>query len=349
MTDQLDRPLRLGVIGCGRISQAAHLPAIAKTAAVELVGVSDTSAQLAHGVAAKYDVPAYSQTTDLLAQRPDAVLIAVPDRFHHPVGMTALEAGAHVLIEKPAAATSAEARELVDLAAAKGRKLQVGSMRRHDPGIAYARAAVPELGELLSVTNWYRIQGQLRPPTEATLFPAMVVDDDVRQTEAGFKADRAHYLLNTHGAHVFDGLRGLVGEFSTLRAQFAQSGRDCSWHGTGRLAGGGLATFEITADIHAEYAEGIELHGEHGRISIRSYFPFFRRTSSVRVHLERTGETRVPEFGASDPYQRQLEAFARSIVSDTPTDPSGADGVAALRLIEAVRDSVAQDGKPVTP
>ncbi|MFD2082324.1 Predicted dehydrogenase [Actinopolymorpha cephalotaxi] len=343
-------PLRLGVIGCGRISQAVHLPAIAKTGAVTLVGVGDTSPQLAQGVAAKYDVPAFATVEELLGQaHPDAVLVAVPDRFHHPVVTAALNAGAHVLVEKPAAATSAQAAELADLADASGLKLQVGAMRRHDPGIAYARAAVPRLGALLSVSSWYRIQSRLRPPTEAALFPAMVVDDDVRRTEAEFKADRAHYLLNTHGAHVFDGLANLAGVPTSVRAQFAGHGRDCSWHGTGRLPGGGLASFEITADIHADYAEGMDLHGEYGQVSIRSTFPFFRQASTVRVHLERDGETRVPVFGAADPYQLQLEAFAAAIATNGPVDPSGADGVTALRLIEAVRDSAAADGKEVTP
>ncbi|GAA2755091.1 Gfo/Idh/MocA family protein [Actinopolymorpha rutila] len=343
-------PLRLGVIGCGRISQAVHLPAIAKTDAFTLVGVGDTSPRLAQGVAAKYAVPAFATVEDLLDQaRPDAVLVAVPDRFHQPVVTAALNAGAHVLVEKPAAATSAQAAELADLADTRGLKLQVGAMRRHDPGIAYARAAVPRLGTLLSVSSWYRIQSRLRPPTEAALFPAMVVDEDVRRTEAGFKSDRAHYLLNTHGAHVFDALANLVGAPSTVRAQFAGHGRDCSWHGTGRLPDGGLASFEISADIHADYAEGMDIHGEYGQVSIRSTFPFFRRASTVRVHLERDGETRSPVFGAADPYQLQLEAFAAAIATDGPANPSGADGVTALRLIEAVRDSAAADGKEVAP
>ena len=54
----------------------------------------------------------------------------------------ALQAGLHVLIEKPAAVTSTEAGDLLDMAEKLGRKVQVGAMRRHDPGIQYARAAI---------------------------------------------------------------------------------------------------------------------------------------------------------------------------------------------------------------
>ncbi len=345
-------PLRLGVVGCGRIAQVAHVPAVMKAAGVELTGVSDPSPALATGVAGRYGVIGYTDTAELLASGVDAVVVAVPDRLHLPLGTQALEAGKHVLVEKPAAATSAEAAQLADLAAAKGLKLQVGAMRRHDPGMAYARAATADLGRIFSLSCWYRIPARLRPPTEAALFPPLVVDEGVRAKEAEFKADREGYLLRTHGAHVFDTLRFLVGELAGVRAQVVRRDRDFSWHGTGRLSAdspdsGGLVTFEISADVHGDYAEGIEIYAERGHVSIRSYFPFFRRASSVRVFLERTAETRQPSFGACDPYQRQVEAFAHAVTCDTTTDPCGADGVAALRLIEAVATSAAIDGEEV--
>jgi predicted dehydrogenase len=66
------------------------------------------------------------------------------------------------------------------------------------------------------------------------------------------------------------------------------------------------------------------------------------------VFVESTGEITAPVYGGSDPYQRQVEAFAAAIAADTGTDPDGRDGVAALRLIEAVADSAANDGKEVT-
>src|SRR6201996_6280913 len=124
-----DRPLRLGVIGCGRIAQVAHLPALAKAESVTLAGVSDRSPTLAKGVGSRYGVPGFTDVGDLLAQDIEAVLIAVPDRFHLAVGTEALTAGKHILLEKPAASTSAEAAELARLAADRGLKVQIGAMR----------------------------------------------------------------------------------------------------------------------------------------------------------------------------------------------------------------------------
>jgi predicted dehydrogenase len=175
------------------------------------------------------------------------------------------------------------------------------------------------------------------------------VDEDVRRHEAEFKADRQRYLLATHGAHVFDTLRYLAGDVAAVQARVAHVGPDYSWHGSGQLASGGLTSFEISANVHSDYSEGFEIYGERGHVSIQSYFPFFRRASSVRVFSEEDGIWRSPEFGASDSYQRQAEAFAQAVRTGAATDPSGEDGVQALRLIEAVTSSAAQSGAEVTP
>ena len=338
--------LRLGLIGCGRIAQVAHLPAIAKSACVRLAAVSDPSPVLARAISRRYDVPGYTDTEELLQAGLDAVLIAVPDRFHRDLGCRALQAGLHVLVEKPAAATSAEAVELRDLAVKLDRTVQVGAMRRHDPGVQYARAALDRLGPIASATFWYRLPTVLRASTEAALFPPLVVDESVRSAEAQFKADRETYLLRTHGAHVFDAVRFLLGEVTQVRAELSRSGRDLHWRGSLRTSRA-PASFEISANVHANYSEGVEVFGEHGAVSIRSYFPFYRQASSVRVFAEQSLEWTSPDYGAVDPYQRQLEAFARAVRHGEPADPDAHDGVEALRLIEATAASAHRDGQPV--
>jgi predicted dehydrogenase len=342
------RALRFGVVGAGRIAQVAHLPAMSKADRAQLVAICDTSEALAEQVARRYGAQACTELSELLGTDIDAVLVATPDRSHLPVASAALRAGKHVLVEKPLAGTSAEAEELRRAADESALKLQVGAMKRHDPGSEYARAALAGLGPVLSAQAWYRVMAALRPPTEATLFPQTFVDDEVRQAESLHKADRERYLLNTHGAHVFDGIRYLIGELSSLRAEVAHVGKDYSWHGTGRLAeSGGLASFEISANVHAHWAEGMDVYGERGHLRVRSFFPFFRRASEVTVFSEDDLVTRSPAFGDTDPYERQLEAFASAVLDGQATNPSAADGVAAVRLIEAVRASASQGGVEV--
>jgi len=340
--------LRLGVVGLGRISQVAHLPAATKADRVRLAAVCDASPTVVDQVARHYDVPGFTDMGQLLHEDLDAILVATPDRSHAALATLALQAGKHVLVEKPIADNVAAADELADFAAGTGLKLQVGAMKRHDPGIEFAKASLSRIGPVVTAQAWYRVMAALRPPTEATLFPKTFVDDAVREVVATYKADRERYLLSTHGAHVFDGIRHLIGEVATVRAEVAHVGKDFSWHGTGRLAEpGGLASFEISANVHAKWAEGFDVYGELGHLSVRSSFPFFRRASEVEVFLEGDATTTSPSFGDTDPYERQLEAFARAVLDGGPASPSGEDGVAAVRLIEAVRTSASRGGEEV--
>lgn len=333
--------IRLGVIGCGRIAQTAHLPAIAKSPAVELVAVSDPSAVLAEGVGRRYGVPYFTDTERLLALGGlDAVVVATPDRFHVPLARQAFDAGKHVLLEKPAATTSAEAAELEETAKAANLLLQIGAMRRHDPGLQYAQAAINSIGDLLTATFWYRLPTRLRASTEAALFPPIVVDEQVRTVEAGFKADRRTYLLRTHGAHVFDTVRYLLGDVRGVHAALDTTDADLCWNGALRTSSV-RARFDITANVHADYAEGIDVFGSTGQISVRAQFPFYRKASQVRVFREPSSEWTAPEYGAADPYQRQVEAFAAAVRDGGGVDPDGHDGVEALRVIEAVHRSAA--------
>ena len=86
----------------------------------------------------------------------------------------------------------------------------------------------------------------------------------VRSTEAEHKADRETYLLRTHGAHLFDSVRYLLGDATALRAELVRSGADLHWQGSIATASTAAAAFSITANVHSEYAEGVEIFGAHG-------------------------------------------------------------------------------------
>jgi predicted dehydrogenase len=336
------------VIGAGRIAQAAHLPAAVKAEGVELAAVCDPSEYISKGVAEAYGIAGYTDAAEFLSHDLHAVIVAAPDRLHLPLAAKALEAGKHVLVEKPLAATVTQAQQLVDLATQTGLKIQVGSMKRHDPGIEFAKGALPKIGTILSARTWYRIMSNLRADTEATLFPPIIMDPGVRVKENSFKTPREQYLLVTHGAHVVDGIRYLAGDVSRLTARVARAGDDYTWHGTGRLTpDAGLISFEISASVHAPWSEGFEIFGENGSITLNTHFPFFRRASDVSVYLEKDGAATVPAFGDQNAFERQLEAFARSIAEGTDTMPNGHDGLAAMRFLQAVAESVAADGTEV--
>ena len=120
-------PLRIGVIGAGHFGRYHALKLAAAKRAV-LSGIHDRNAERARTVAWEAGAPV-RDLADLLAHS-DAVVIAAPAAAHHELAAAALRAGRHVLVEKPIAATLAEADDLAALAAARGLVLQVGHLER---------------------------------------------------------------------------------------------------------------------------------------------------------------------------------------------------------------------------
>ncbi|WP_034262363.1 Gfo/Idh/MocA family protein [Actinospica robiniae] len=333
--------VRLALIGAGRIAQVAHLPALEKADGVELVAVSDPGPGLAEAVAGRYGVPAAYTATEAIFDDPDveAVLIAAPDRFHYALASAALGAGKHVLVEKPLAADATQGRALAVQVTGTALKLQVGAMKRHDPGLEFARRFVAEsLGQARTFDVWYRI-GDMRPQIEAALFPVVFADEAAAPKEAEIKADRQRYLLATHGAHVLDTVRYLLGDVATVTAQHRGYGRDQAWTALLTMANGAMGTLTLSVDVPGVPAEGIEVFGAEGSVRVDTHFPFYRRASTVRAYS--AGGIIEPILPDGDAYERQVEAFVRAIREDGPTTPDAADGVAALELIDAITTAAA--------
>jgi predicted dehydrogenase len=336
-------PVELGLIGCGRIAQTAHLPALRKARGVRLTALCDVRPRVAETIAARYGIDrVYHNVEDLLGDpRVAAVLVAVPDRLHVDVAARSLRAGKHVLVEKPIGTTVREAEPLLQLAAERGLVLQVGAMKRHDPGIAFAQSFIRDrVGQILSFDARYCVS-RFRPGFEATLFEPLIVEGTPDERDVRYKLDRSRYLLVTHGAHVFDSIRFLLGDLDGLCARLERREDAYSWHGLARLTAGGLGHFELTVPVTGDWDEGFEVRGEEGSVSITTYFPFFRRPSTVRAFDGRRGEWTSPLCAESDPYVRQVEAFVDAIAGSSPVSPDAYDGVAALRIIETVERAVA--------
>ena len=107
-----------------------------------MVGVSDVNAELCIETASKYQIHYFDEYKKLL-ECVDAVCVAVPTKLHHEVGMTCLKAGVHVLIEKPIAASIAEAESLVNAAADLNCILLVGHIESFNPAFKELHYHIP--------------------------------------------------------------------------------------------------------------------------------------------------------------------------------------------------------------
>jgi predicted dehydrogenase len=130
--------IRAAVVGVGYLGRFHAQKYRMLEDQVELVGVCDASAERARAVAAEVGTAAFTDCAELLG-RVDAVTIAASTSAHFDLAKFFLSNGVHVLLEKPMTRTSAEARELTELAAARGLKLQVGHVERFNPALLAAR------------------------------------------------------------------------------------------------------------------------------------------------------------------------------------------------------------------
>jgi predicted dehydrogenase len=125
------KKLRTAVIGVGYMGKF-HAQKLAASAGAELVAVADPDAARAKEIAGELGCGYETDYKSLLA-RVDAVCVAAPTRHHHDVVRACLEAGVHVLVEKPLSRTLEEADSLLELARARGLVLQVGHLQRFNP------------------------------------------------------------------------------------------------------------------------------------------------------------------------------------------------------------------------
>jgi predicted dehydrogenase len=130
----IERKLKVGIIGCGGIANGKHMPSLAKVPEVEMVAFCDIELQKAEEAAAKFgvkDAKVYSDYKKLLLDNSiDVVHVCTPNRSHSFITVDALEAGKHVMCEKPMAINTAEAKKMLDAAKRTGKKLTIGYQNR---------------------------------------------------------------------------------------------------------------------------------------------------------------------------------------------------------------------------
>ncbi len=137
------RLIKVGIIGCGGIANGKHMPALAKVADCEMVAFCDIVPERAEKAAKEYGTPdakVYVDYRELLKDPEiEVVHVCTPNRSHSFITVDALEAGKHVMCEKPMAINSAEAKKMIDAANRTGKKLTIGYQSRFRDDSTYMK------------------------------------------------------------------------------------------------------------------------------------------------------------------------------------------------------------------
>jgi predicted dehydrogenase len=318
--------LRWGILSTANIARTKVVPGLRRAARCEVVAIASRDEEAARRAALELDIPRAHGSYEALLGDPevDAVYVPLPNHLHKPWTIAALQAGKHVLCEKPLALTAADAQEMIAASEAAGRRLMEAFMYRlHPSWVAVAELVRGgRIGRLMAVQSWFSYFND---------DPANI--RNIRAVGGGALYDIGCYSVN---------LSRLLFDAEPVRVQAAitrdpDSGVDVLTSGILEFEGGGVATF--TASTRAEDDQRVHVYGTEGRISIGIPFniPPDRPTEvivaaggdpPVSPHQE------VLRFETADPYAVEAERFAAAILDDLPTPVPPGDAVANLRVIE---------------
>ena len=347
MPGREERLLRVGILGCGPIAQYAHFDACRKARNAELYAICDTAEDLVDRMRAVHDPRVtFTDYADMLAdEQVEAVIVAASDSFHVSLSLQALEAGKHVLVEKPLGVTIEECEQLRDKVRETGLTLQVGTNRRFDPGVRYARRFVAdEMGQPLGFRAWYYDSVHRYTQTDNVL-PIPVHSDMALRPDDDPKADRQRYLLIAHGSHLVDTVRFIGGSLRGVSARCLQRFGAYCWFVSVEFEDGCLGHLDLTVPLRGDFEEGFHASGEHGSVFAKGSLPWYHKAWTVECYSAKDGVYRRPFGEDAHTYKLEVEGFAETCLDDTPMIGANVDdGLAAVRGLVAIARSAERDG-----
>lgn len=320
--------VRIAVIGLGHFAQAAVLPAIEQLADIELTALVSGSRHKLDELGRRYDVRqccSYDRLDDLLASGAvDAVYIAVPNDLHAELTLIAARHGVHVLCEKPMAPTEAECMQMIRACELRHIKLMI-AYRLHFEGanlVAIELARGGEIGEPRLFSSVFSMQvrgGNVRTQPRRGAGPLYDIGT--------YCLNAARYLFRTEPTEVFAmKLAGRDPRFAAVDEAFAATLR----FPLDRVA-------QFTCSFGAHDRAHYQVIGTEGFLTLDNAYEY----AADEMRLEVVGKhgTKSRAFAKRDQIAAEIEYFARCIRDDLDPEPSGWEGLADVRILQALQSS----------
>lgn len=315
----LSEPLRLGVVGCGAVTERYHLPAILATSEVRAVAFADPAVERARALAARAGGAEALSSHRELPGRVDLALVAAPNAVHEAVAVDLLRSGVHVLVEKPMARTVAECDRML-AAAGPGVVLAVGHDFRHYPVARFGRAAFAAglVGEVRSVDVRQSAGGRWPAVSTAVLSP-----------EAGGG------VLLDFGVHLLDLLLWWLGDMEVRAYRDDAAGgveSECEVH----LELGSRCPVRMELSRTRSLRDTVVVEGERGSLELGVFQPAVIRLSLPGGSAPLEGAVPDPDFDRAP----LPTVFGRQLADTVAAIREGrrplVDGAAARRVVALV-------------
>lgn len=331
---RMDSRPRFAIIGCGKI---AHRHAVEIEKHGQLVAVCDIINEKAAAFAEKFSSAFYTSITDLLSNEKavDIVVVCTPNGLHAIHSIQSLQAGKHVLCEKPMATTSADAKKMIEAATVSGKKLYVVKQNRFNPPVAFVKQLLAEnkLGKIHSFQLncfWNR--------------PAAYYQDSWHGT---MELDGGS--LFTQFSHFIDLLYWLLGDVVTangIRSNFLHQGQ-ISFEDTGvsilKMSNGVIGTFNYTLNSYQKNMEGsLSLFGEKGTVKIGGQYlnelEYFLVDGETKPDLPQSGLSNEYGFyqGSMSNHDKVYEALMKTFSSTSASFIPMEETMKTIEIIEKI-------------
>ncbi len=341
--------MRIGVVGGGLIAQVAHLPALrALDTRFELVALAEPDAGVREALARRYGVAGHADHHELLERHDlDALLVCSPNDTHARVTLDALDAGRHVLVEKPLSLSPRDANEIASRARVRALVVQVGYMKRFDPAYELLLEHAPAAGRLRLASTMTVDPGigtRLRPAGFAAPSPTPTLTAADQVAEA-IGSDDPRHVRAYSGA--FAG--ALVHDVNLVLGVAREDGwrvTDAATAGDGSLAYGAWSDGDarwtalwLHAPAAGAFSEELRLFGADGVLALRFPAPYH---GSAPAQLRIDGEPRRCWAPSANPYARSLEHFHACVTRGEPCRTPAEQGARDIALLaELYRAAIA--------
>ncbi|MEK3888730.1 Gfo/Idh/MocA family protein [Bacillus sp. FSL K6-3431] len=330
------KKLKVGIIGCGSISKYRHFPEYVANENVEIIAVCDILEERVEATAKKLGAKAYTDYEKMLSEADiDVVSVCTPNYLHAQMSVAALNAGKHVLCEKPMATSKEEALSMIEAAKKNDKKLMIGHNQRFVPSHSKAKELIAK-GEIGKIFGFRTAFGHPGPEGWSI---------DGKESWFFRKEEAFIGAMGDLGVHKTDLMRYILGEEFVEVGAFVESGAKedstvddnaiCVLKSESGIIGTLAASWAFVKEDNSTI-----IYGEKAvlRLEDDPDYSLIIQYSDGEVEKLDLGKIQSNDEGGQNS-SHVIDLFVESILNDTDTPVNGEEGMKSLNVVLAALES----------